>query len=1167
MIVLFISECEKAAWKRSRRILSHYGTQIGRRTWLARMSEEGLRDIRQALTKTASRHSAIACHRIKGRYQTELVWIVGSRRHFNYDGTFCFSYSATPLPKEEETPPAIRLLSHLCILAGLFHDFGKHGACFQAKLRDSKVNQSDPIRHERLSLLLLLRIIELLCPPVITDTPAIESESSPAPRRRRRNKVNSNRSLDHITDNQWLNALADSKNVYEKLNQIWQETPESAWQHLMPSEGSTLQPPWGSIREEEKQGLPLLLSVLCFLILSHHKLPDGHEESFSPLEETYLNQPESILKGLALATEYDPAWQQSPKLVNEIIKHARRAHYLLEEHALPVHDYALWYSAARYHARCALVLADHKISSTASKEYAIDSQSKQGQQCFANSYQGQLRQTLASHLERVGKLAGRGFNHLSQLQQNKNAKTIEYSPPSLKSPITVDAFKWQQEAEHKLLKVENLEQSGFFGLIMAETGSGKTRGNARILAALHKHENYRFTVALGLRTLTLQTGDEYRDDLGFGTLNESKDQCAVMVGGALTIALHELGKEQESIDSNLTEQEQSGRESSTLDDDFYGGLSGVFDYDPDSPWPEELNAPNNPKLNHLLQVPILICTVDHLMPFIQSQKASAALLGFRLASSDLIIDEIDSFSTEDLPALLKLAYAVGFNGRKLLLSSATLPPAIAHSFYQAYETGFHRWQQLQGINPTPIACGWFSHHSERIKISEIKDKKDFVNRHQGFIAKLLEINKQQPVRRRLHSNLVPITDSQNKAYQNVMATCWELHQQWNQQDPTTGIHYSIGCVRWTNTKHTRGFAYYWLNHEFDLNEHVQLKLVCYHAKHLPLIRHHMEQTLNKLLKRSNRQPHEDSDFSKILNACQQQGKKHLLVVVSTSPISEVGRDHDYDWSIVEPNSYWSLIQMAGRVWRHRRDLQVSQGNIGMMSQTMRKLEYGDQALGFSLPGPESGKFALDPKQRNDLSQVFDLNGLKKSIDSRFTLQAPEKTEENIEAKKYYYSNMSQLEHGQLKILLEDDQEEKKAMYFIEGNNSSMIFTQKHSQLCPFRKDRNLNLLWFDPEEEEGWRYLDQGDKKGVVKKEKQTKGINYLVKEINKYSSLHQSYFDNKVLNCHQLNEDWRAQLAQRGLEGKYYITNALSLSSGDDFQGGKCLEYNDLIGWQFVKE
>ena len=35
-----------------------------------------------------------------------------------------------------------------------------------------------------------------------------------------------------------------------------------------------------------------------------------------------------------------------------------------------------------------------------------------------------------------------------------------------------------------------------------------------------------------------------------------------------------------------------------------------------------------------------------------------------------------------------------------------------------------------------------------------------------------------------------------------------------------------------------------------------------------------------------------------------------------SPVTEVGRDHDYDWAVVEPSSMRSLIQLAGRVRRH-----------------------------------------------------------------------------------------------------------------------------------------------------------------------------------------------------------------------------------------------------------
>jgi CRISPR-associated endonuclease/helicase Cas3 len=48
-------------------------------------------------------------------------------------------------------------------------------------------------------------------------------------------------------------------------------------------------------------------------------------------------------------------------------------------------------------------------------------------------------------------------------------------------------------------------------------------------------------------------------------------------------------------------------------------------------------------------------------------------------------------------------------------------------------------------------------------------------------------------------------------------------------------------------------------------------------------------------------------------------KNHLFVVLG-SPVTEVGRDHDYDWAVVEPSSMRSLIQLAGRVQRHREKI-------------------------------------------------------------------------------------------------------------------------------------------------------------------------------------------------------------------------------------------------------
>ncbi len=50
---------------------------------------------------------------------------------------------------------------------------------------------------------------------------------------------------------------------------------------------------------------------------------------------------------------------------------------------------------------------------------------------------------------------------------------------------------------------------------MASTGKGKTFANAKIMRALSQDEkSLRYILALGLRTLTLQTGDEYRQKSG-----------------------------------------------------------------------------------------------------------------------------------------------------------------------------------------------------------------------------------------------------------------------------------------------------------------------------------------------------------------------------------------------------------------------------------------------------------------------------------------------------------------------------------------------------------------------------------------------------------------------------------------------------------------------------
>jgi CRISPR-associated endonuclease/helicase Cas3 len=82
-------------------------------------------------------------------------------------------------------------------------------------------------------------------------------------------------------------------------------------------------------------------------------------------------------------------------------------------------------------------------------------------------------------------------------------------------------------------------------------------------------------------------------------------------------------------------------------------------------------------------------------------------------------------------------------------------------------------------------------------------------------------------------------------------------------------------------------------------------------------------------------------------------KNHLFVVLG-SPVTEVGRDHDYDWAVVEPSSMRSLIQLAGRVQRHRQiPCPEDRPNIFVFEFNLRHFEQGHEAAAFIYPGFES----------------------------------------------------------------------------------------------------------------------------------------------------------------------------------------------------------------------
>lgn len=86
MIVTFVSQCEKKSLKRTRRILDSFANRIGDNVWQTAITEDGLTTVKQLLRKSATKSTAVSCHRNKTRQLTELVWVVGNKRQFNEVG-------------------------------------------------------------------------------------------------------------------------------------------------------------------------------------------------------------------------------------------------------------------------------------------------------------------------------------------------------------------------------------------------------------------------------------------------------------------------------------------------------------------------------------------------------------------------------------------------------------------------------------------------------------------------------------------------------------------------------------------------------------------------------------------------------------------------------------------------------------------------------------------------------------------------------------------------------------------------------------------------------------------------------------------------------------------------------------------------------------------------
>jgi CRISPR-associated endonuclease/helicase Cas3 len=416
-------------------------------------------------------------------------------------------------------------------------------------------------------------------------------------------------------------------------------------------------------------------------------------------------------------------------------------------------------------------------------------------------------------------------------------------------------------------------------------------------------------------------------------------------------------------DSRLTAAETSGSESSEdlLDDTQHVSYDGTLSDGPLRRWlgqkkPGQTAKGKPAKSLQLLSAPVLVCTIDHLMPAtegVRGGKQIAPML--RLLTSDLVLDEPDDFDSADLPALCRLVNWAGLLGSRVLLSSASMPPAMLTALFSAYRAGRAQFDKACGTHGqvTEVCCAWFDEFDSTA--SQCVDQQAFKAANAEFVAaRVKHLQPDLQPGKALRCAEVLDVNTENSSKQEVInairESCWQgmtrLHQAHAKADPKTGMRVSVGLIRMANINPLVALAKQLI--EGDIPDDTRLHLCVYHSQHPLLVRSHIEKRLDHTLNR--KQPEDLWQQPEIRAALDAHPEQNHLFVVLGSPVTEVGRDHDYDWAIAEPSSMRSLIQLAGRVQRHRKQPPEA-ANMLVLNQNVKILT--GTPLGYSQPGFEA----------------------------------------------------------------------------------------------------------------------------------------------------------------------------------------------------------------------
>jgi len=803
--------------------------------------------------------------------------------------------------------PWVAIASLLAKASGLSHDIGKATIHFQSKLRhQGNHHEADRVRHEWVSV----RVLETWR-TMMREWRMSALSGNQAPKRP---------------------TLADAwpAMAREGIERI----PGFMQHHL---KGNRM------IKEVVVSPVHGADGVIDFAVVTHHGLlgpinaSGKHDKSVIPLAETHvrshIDQPIEDFERMP-----DDLHGFSGDLEAELwdtLQHIDEAASTLTEEQ----DDALYWKGIGLMVRLALIAADHQVSSRTMPP--VHDKPEDGARLYANTKPAMrnsgryLDQTLDWHLEHVGKLASEWVSNLACM--NGLYGLDERGRALLRQESSDPRFLWQQEAVRHIRQTSTDSQhhpAPRLVLNSASTGTGKTRANLMIADAMTPDDRpLRVSIGLNLRSLTLQTGDSICADIGL-----SRDDVATLMGDTFLKAAHDASR--------------SGETASNEDEDETNPQDGTWTWDvsgrtprqcPEwmNEWAETYGGCNSgDRTRTLLATPVLVSTIDYLIdagnPGRQGHHVTSAL---RVAGSDLILDEVDNYSPKALGAVMRLVEMAALMGRNVVISSATMTQDCASAVVRAFDQGCKmnaaiNHQAYTGCNVTLIDNyqAPLSFTGTPCDINAV-----IANRLNGLSNRL----QQEPCYRlafiqEIHNGQDPLS----RFCQSIETAARHLHASHAWTHPS-GKRVSFGVVRVANIEPCVEVA-------SRLQCVPGLIVTAYHSEDFRLRRWVKECALDRIFNRKsgNEKILSDPDMDWLIR---ESTESELTFIVVATPVEEVGRDHDFDWAIIEPSSAASIVQLAGRVNRHRRT-EVCTPNIAILDHNLRSLKgYADC---FKYPGNE-----------------------------------------------------------------------------------------------------------------------------------------------------------------------------------------------------------------------